>query len=175
MLCCPDRPPRKRSSRLPGGTLSSRSVRTRFSCVSFRRTTGQRATGQAHRARRVCLPLNKSSVAWSEKERITESIITASAIRDQTTVVPVIDCLSPRPCLKVSRHHRRALSHRGRLGSIVKLESGARNEAAVVSREDDGVEKRRERCIERAVDEDVGVVAQPAQLSSAAEARSSLR
>lgn len=86
MLCCPARSPRSLSKRLPGGTLSSRIPRTRFIWVSFRRTTGHNATGQARRARRVDAPLNRSSVAWFAKDAITSHIITDTVIIYQITV-----------------------------------------------------------------------------------------
>ena len=82
MPCWPARSPRRRSNRLPGGTASSRSSRTRLSCVSLRRTVGQSAAGQAALARRLSTPLNRSSVAASANDRITTCIITAYGQQD---------------------------------------------------------------------------------------------
>lgn len=50
MLCWPARDPRSGSRRLPGGIASFRKSRTRLSCVSLRRSTGQSADGHAARA-----------------------------------------------------------------------------------------------------------------------------
>src|SRR5437773_9164706 len=76
MLCCPDRSPLSRWRRFPGGIANSRRSRTRLTCVSFRRATGQTETGQAFRARALSTPLKRSSVAVLANERITVSIIT---------------------------------------------------------------------------------------------------
>lgn len=84
MLCCPARSPRSLSNRFPGGTLSSARLWTRFSCVSFRRATGQRTTGQARRAGRLLSPLKRSSVAPSANKRITIHIITHAVILRQS-------------------------------------------------------------------------------------------
>ncbi len=78
MLCCPRRAPLSASNRLPGGTAISRRSRTRFSCVNFRARIAHSVLGQRCRARRLSMPLNKSSVAVSAKERITLRIITRS-------------------------------------------------------------------------------------------------
>lgn len=114
MLCCPARSPRSLSNRFPGGTLSSARLWTRFSCVSFRRATGQRATGQARRARRLLSPLKRSSVAPSANERITNHIITHAAIARQSgdhaaQAYPGTTIVSPGLGNRAKRHCKRRL------------------------------------------------------------------
>ena len=106
MLCCPRRPRFKASKPLPGGTANSRSSRTRFSCVSFRATIAHSVEGHVCRARRLSMPLNKSSVAASAKERITASIITQAVVVCQpsrSTQIPHDSSLARR---------RQSLPHR---------------------------------------------------------------
>ncbi len=106
MLCCPRRPRFKASKPLPGGTANSRSSRTRFSCVSFRATIAHSVEGHVCRARRLSMPLNKSSVAASAKERITASIITQAVVVCQpsrSTPIPHDSSLARR---------RQSLPHR---------------------------------------------------------------
>ena len=79
MLHCPTRSPRSRSSRLPGGTVSSRTSRIRFSWSSFRRATGQRLLGQHRSAATETVPSKTSSVPWSLNDRITLCIIRSPA------------------------------------------------------------------------------------------------
>ena len=108
MLHCPTRPPRSPSSRLPGGTVSSRRSRIRFSWSSFRRATGQRLLGQHRSAATETVPSKTS-------DRITLCTIRSAASKGKGghggTVARKLRSpkrRTPRRQRKVSARHSRA-------------------------------------------------------------------